>query len=122
MNSKQFTMTKQGKIMHLRDRKGVFRNWWKTIDKVSMSLILLIIASSLVMVTTASPAVATRIGLEPLYFMKRQIVFLILGTISLVSLSFTSVKTARRIALIGFVICLLLMVLVLFAEDPDSPL
>ncbi|MEQ9115521.1 MAG: putative lipid II flippase FtsW [Rickettsiales bacterium] len=107
--------TRQGEIKQLRNRRGMFRTWWNTIDKVSMSLILLIIASSLVMVTTASPAVATRIGLEPFYFMKRQIVFLILGTFCLISLSFTSVKTARRIALIGFLVCLFLMVIVLIA-------
>lgn len=106
----------QDKIKTFNNRhKGFFRTWWNTIDRVSISLILLIIASSLVMVTTASPAVASRIGLEPFYFMKRQIVFLILGTICVISLSFTTPLIARRIAVIGFIICLFLLLVVLIA-------
>ncbi len=98
----------------INTRKNIFRAWWNTIDRVTISIIFLIIASSLVMVTTASPAVATRIGLEPLYFMKRQAVFLVLGAIFLVTLSFISVQNARRIAIIGFCCCLILLVAVLF--------
>jgi cell division protein FtsW len=108
----------QEQINSFRDRRSVFRTWWNTVDQVSISVILLIIASSLVMVTTASPAVASRIGLEPLYFMKRQIIFLTLGTIFFIGLSFTSVIVARRIAIVGFIVCLLLMVIVLFVA-PD---
>lgn len=100
------------KVFHRR--QGIFRAWWGSVDRLSISVILLIIASSLVMVTTASPAVATRIGLEPFYFMKRQVVFLVLGAILVITVSFFSIQASRRLAITGFIICLFLMVAVLF--------
>ncbi len=66
------------------------------------------------MVTTASPAVAYRIGVEPLYFMKRQIVYIIFGLTTMSYISSLSVNTVKRLAIIGFFVSLAALVIVLF--------
>ncbi len=78
-----------------------------------MSIILIIVTFSIVIITTASPAIAYRIGVEPFYFMKRQIFFLILGMISMVGISFLSADNIRRLALVGFCLCIIAMIVVL---------
>lgn len=82
-------------------------------DRVSVSIIFVIVTFSIVIITTASPAIAYRIGVEPFYFMKRQIFFLVLGMVCMVGISFMSVGNIKRFALIGFTVCIATMVAVL---------
>ena len=78
-------------------------NWWWTVDKVTLSLTLVLIFIGAFLVFSASPSVARRIGFDDYHFIKRQIVFI--GVSSLI----------RRIAIIGYVLTLLLMLITLFA-------
>lgn len=106
-------MSKQNKFLNLHNRNNL-STWWHSIDKVLLASMLLLAAFSLITVTTASPAVANRIGLEYFYFIKKQIMYLTLGLIIMFSLSFCSPGTIRRICIIGFIVCLILLVLTLF--------
>lgn len=96
-----------------RYKRNLLQVWWGSVDHVSITVILTILAFSIIMVITASPAVAERIGLEPFYFMKRQIAHLLIGLALIVFFSFLSVLTAKRIAIISFILCLFCLVAVL---------
>ena len=72
-----------------RYKRNLLEIWWSSVDRISMMVIFTIIAFSVIMVITASPAVAERIGLEPFYFMKRQILHLIIGLGLIIFFSFS---------------------------------
>ena len=95
-------------------RGSIFGSWWATIDRYMLSAIFIAIAFSIIMVTTASPAVAERIGLPAFYFIQRQLVYLLLGITVMLTLSFCSFETIKKFASIGFISFFVLMILVLF--------
>ncbi len=90
-------------------------NWWWTVDKVTLSLTLVLIFIGAFLVFSASPSVARRIGFDDYHFIKRQIVFIGVSSLIILALSFQRLKTIRRIAIIGYVLTLLLMLITLFA-------
>lgn len=97
-----------------RKNKNFLENWWGTVDRVTLIALAVIIAFSGIMVATASPAVAERIGVESFYFVRRQLVFLVLATIVMIGVSLCSPVVVRRVALFGFAIGVVLLVAVLF--------
>jgi cell division protein FtsW len=96
-----------------RYKKNLLQIWGASVDRISIMVIFTIIAFSIIMVITASPAVAERIGLEPFYFMKRQIAHLFIGLFLIMFFSFLPVVAVKRIAVIGFILCLFFLVAVL---------
>ena len=106
-------MSQQTKFLNI-DKYSKLSTWWNSIDKVLLAVMLSLAAFSLIVVTTASPAVANKIGLEYFYFIKKQIVYLILGLTIMFSLSLCSINTVRRICILGFLTCLILLLLTLF--------
>lgn len=96
-----------------RQNNNIFTSWWWTIDKLSLVAILIIMAFGAIMVTTASPAVAERIGLDGSFFIKRQLVFLVITFFAMLFFSFLSPITIRRVATVGFGIGIFLLILVL---------
>lgn len=88
--------------------------WWRSVDRPTVFAFALLFAFSLVLVTTASPAVASRIGLEEFYFTKKHMTYLGLGAVIIFTLSYFSPEWIKRIAIIVFLISLLLIILVQF--------
>lgn len=103
--------------MQQNKRGSITGSWIATIDKYILSAIFIMVVFSIIMVTTASPAVAERIGLPPFYFIQRQLVFLFLGLMVMLSISFLSFDLIRKFAIAGFIFFLVLMVLVLFLGE-----
>lgn len=97
-----------------RIQNNSLKLWWSSLDRFSIGVIFIIATFSLVMVTTASPAVAHRINVEPFYFMKRQIIYIVAGLVSMIWISFFSVNTVKRFAIIGFFLSLAALMLVFF--------
>lgn len=96
-----------------RQNKNIFTSWWRTVDKLSLVAIVVIIAFGALMVATASPAIADRIGYDSFHFVRKQLVFLSATFVIIVAVSFIPPIGIRRLAMVGFVITLVLMVLVL---------
>ena len=92
--------------------KSRIANWWWTVDKVTLSLVLILIFIGAFLVFSASPSVARRIGYADYHFIKRQIVFILVSLVIIVALSMQRLKTIRRIAIIGYVLTLCLMALI----------
>jgi cell division protein FtsW len=104
-------------MMLLNKRGGIISSWWMTIDRYMLMAITITIIISIIMVTTASPAVAERIGLPAFYFIQRQIIFLILGILVMLGISFCPFEVIKKFSLIGFFSFLSLMILVLFLGE-----
>jgi cell division protein FtsW len=97
--------------------RDTVRIWWREIDKVLLFLILLLMAFGWLAVAAASPASADRLStaevrLGDFYFLKRHIVFQLLGLGMMIGLSFLSRDQARRIGIIVGAGMLALMFLV----------
>jgi cell division protein FtsW len=90
------------------------RKWWWALDNISLVLIICIIMIGALLITTASPPVAERLKLSSFYFAHRQFLFLILASFIIFFLSSISERSLKRLILLGFVTCLIMMVAVLF--------
>jgi cell division protein FtsW len=95
-------------------RGSLFGSWWLTIDKYMLTAFIITIVFSIIMVITASPAVAERIGLNSLYFIQRQLIFLFIGIFIMLGISFCSFETIKKFSLVGFIVFLILLIAVLF--------
>lgn len=98
-----------------RINRSRLANWWWTVDKVTLSLILILTFIGAFLVFSASPSVARTVGLADYHFIKRQVVFIFLSLGIVFILSLQRLKTIRRIAVIGYLVTLLLMLVTLFA-------
>ncbi len=102
----------------LRVVEPVLPRWWRTIDKVTLTSVLLLMAVGLLLGLAASPPLATRNGLPPFFYVQRQVVFGLLGIVAMITLSMCSPDRIRRIGVVGFFISLLaLMLLPFFGTD-----
>lgn len=95
-------------------KNNFIKRWWKVIDQQTIIAMVILLAFSLMLVTTASPAVANRIGLTDNYFSSRHLVFLTLAVIIILTFSLLDKKWIRRLAILGFLGSLVILVLVKF--------
>jgi len=96
----------------------VLPKWWRTIDKLTLSCILILFGIGILLGLAASPPLAARNGFAPFHYVQRQAVF---GGMALTAMFLTSMMTpvlVRRLAVIGFLAALLALVLLpVFGTD-----
>lgn len=68
----------------LRAGDPVLPRWWRSIDKWSLTCILILFGIGLLLGLASSPPLASRNGLAPFYYVERQMVF---GAMALVRCS-----------------------------------
>lgn len=96
-----------------RTDRSVIGRWWWTVDRWTISAVLMIIAIGVLLTMAASPAVAERIGVDQFHFIRRQFMFLPLAILVMFSVSLLSVKQIRRLGFLVFCGSVAMMVLVL---------
>ncbi|MCC8417620.1 MAG: putative lipid II flippase FtsW [Rickettsia endosymbiont of Bryobia graminum] len=94
--------------------KNYIKLWWRSIDQQMIIALVILFAFSLMLVTTSGSAVANRIGLSEHYFSSRQIIYLSVASILIVFFSCFSTKWLKRFSILGFITCLILLILVKF--------
>jgi cell division protein FtsW len=72
----------------------VLPRWWRTIDKWSMSCILLLFGIGLLLGLASSPPLAAKNGLEPFHYVQRQAFF---GGISIIVMLMVSMCVASPV-------------------------
>lgn len=97
-----------------RTNTTMLGRWWWTVDRINFFILLLLICLGAVLVTSGSPPVARRINLDPFYFVARQEIFLLLSVPVMVVVSMLPVQHIRRIAVLGFLVMLALLILLPF--------
>ena len=80
----------------------VLPRWWRTIDKWTMSCILILFGIGLLLGLASSPPLAAKNGLEPFYYVTRQAVFGGMAMIIMFVMSMMSPTMVRRLAVLGF--------------------
>jgi cell division protein FtsW len=104
-------------ILFSRTDRSFVAHWWWTVDRGLLFAFLTLAVFGLLMVTTASPPVAERIGLSPYYFLIRHMVMLIPAIGIMFAVSMLSPRWVWRTASIVFIIGIFCMVLVLALGD-----
>ena len=95
------------------DQRPVAR-WWWTVDRWSLGALVLLIGFGAVMSMAASPAVAERLGYAPLHFVDRQLLTVPLALAMMFAASLLSPRQVRRVALAGFAVAFVLVILTFF--------
>jgi len=85
-----------------RVREPVLPRWWRTIDKVTLTAILVLFGIGLLLGLAASVPLATRNGLPEFHYVQRQAFFGGLGLIAMVGISMMPPAMIRRIGVLGF--------------------
>jgi cell division protein FtsW len=91
--------------------------WWWTVDRWTLAALAAIIGIGAVLMLAASPAVAHRIGLDNFHFVKRQLMLMPFAIGTMIAVSLAPPKVIRRIAVIGFLICLVAMPMTLMYPE-----
>ncbi len=97
-----------------RDGEPILPRWWRTVDKWSMGCVLLLFGIGLLLGLAASPPLAERNGLAAFHYVERQVLF---GSLALVTMFLTTLmspKTVRRLAVIGFAVSFVALLLLPF--------
>jgi cell division protein FtsW len=87
----------------------ILPKWWRTIDKWTMSCILILFTIGLLLGLAASPPLAAKNGFEPFHYVQRQAFFGGLALLAMLITSMMSPTLVRRLAVIGFLIAFLAM-------------
>src|SRR5262245_42494912 len=87
-----------------------FAAWWWTVDRLLLAALLALMLGGIILSLAASPPVASRLGLEPFYFVSRHVLYLVPALAVLLTTSFLPPRYIRRLALIVFVLSILLVV------------
>lgn len=85
-----------------RGGEPILPKWWRTLDKWSMSCVLMLFVIGLLLGLAASPPLAARNGLEPFHYVTRQAFFGSLALIAMLLTSMMSPTLVRRLAVLGF--------------------
>ncbi len=86
----------------MRDGEPVLPKWWRTVDRWSLSCILLLFGVGILLGLAASPPLAERNGLDQFYYVERQALFGSVALSVMVVFSMLPPATVRRLAVMGF--------------------
>ncbi len=90
-------------IVVARTDTSLVGRWWWTVDRWTLLALALLMGFGAILTMAASPAVADRLGVDSLYFVQRQVVFLGLAVAVMFAVSLLSPVAVRRLAVAGFV-------------------
>jgi cell division protein FtsW len=88
-------------------------HWFASIDRVSFFIVLALISIGVWTCFAATPAIALKLGLSSFHFIKQHLPIVPLGIITIIVISFFRVGHIRKIALCGYIICIVLLICVL---------
>jgi cell division protein FtsW len=92
--------------------------WWRTIDKWSLTAILVLFGIGLLLGLAASVPLAERNGLDPYHYVQRQAFFGGLAIIAMMAVSMMSPAMVRRLGVVGFVLSFMALALLpVFGTD-----
>jgi len=101
-----------------RSDKNIISRWWWTIDHWNLLQIVVLAAIGSILMFTVGAKVAEKHNLPELYFFTHHIYYLIISLFSMIFATFLSSKGIIRLSVVGFILCLvLLLMVILFGPD-----
>ena len=104
----------------VQDQRGepILPKWWRTIDRWTMSCVLILFAIGLLLGLASSPPLAQRNGFDPFHYVERQAMFGSLALMAMLLTSMMSPTLVRRLAVLGFLAAFVALVfLPIFGTD-----
>jgi cell division protein FtsW len=96
------TSLAKGGIIASRSRRTPIGEWWRSVDQVQLSMLIILIGAGLILSMAASPAATARLDYaNPFYFLYRHIIFAVLGLSGALFISFIGPNWARRLGIIA---------------------
>jgi cell division protein FtsW len=92
-----------------RAQRTPFADWWWTVDRPMLAALIALMLAGIILSLAASPSVASRIGLDPFYFVHRQAMYLVPALAVMLGTSFLAPRHIRRIALVVFAIAFVMV-------------
>ncbi len=86
-----------------RVTEPVIPRWWRTIDKWSMTCVFMLFGTGLMLGLAASVPLADRNGLDPYYYVERQMFFGGMAMVAMIGVSMMTPEMVRRLGVLGFV-------------------
>lgn len=90
-----------------QEKDSGLSEWWQSVDRLSIAAVVALFLIGMLLALAASPPLAIDQGKPRFFYVERQAVFGVFGLGAMVFVSTFSVKTARRMAVIGFFVVLL---------------
>jgi cell division protein FtsW len=100
--------------MFARNDRSVFGQWWWSIDRGMLLILLTIITIGVILSFSASPALATQLGLSRFYFVKRHLLYLMPSLCLIVGVSLCNHVQIRKLSFVLLLIASVLLVLTPF--------
>ena len=98
--------------------ENLLYRWWLTVDKTSIFTILILMFLGLLMCMASSTELAVENGKGSFFYVGKQAIFCVVGFVTLIGLSMSSIKFIRRISIILFFFSFsLLIVIPIFGTD-----
>jgi len=98
-----------------RTDRSMVAQWWWTVDRWMLAAIIALAFIGAILVLAASPAVATRIGMDSFALVRRHYAMLPLALATVILVSMLSAKQVRRLGVILFLVFFGLTAMTLFA-------
>ncbi|MCH2095892.1 MAG: putative lipid II flippase FtsW [Rhodobacteraceae bacterium] len=99
----------------------VLPKWWRTVDKWSLSCVLILFGIGILLGLAASPPLAERNGFEPFHYVMRQAIFGGAAMSAMLITSMLSPLLVRRLAILGFLVAFVaLAMLPILGTDFDK--
>jgi cell division protein FtsW len=98
-----------------RTDRSILGHWWWTVDRWTLTCLILMMGFGGLLSFAASPAIAERIGLTSFGLAHRHLMLLPLAIAAMGIVSVLSVKIVRRLAILGFMASIFFLILVLVA-------
>jgi len=98
----------------VRDVEPLLPKWWRTVDRLTLTCILMLFCIGLLLGLAASPPLASKNGLEPFHYVQRQAAFGGLALFVMMVISMMSPQAVRRWAVIGFLAAFVALLLLPF--------
>jgi cell division protein FtsW len=92
-----------------RAQRTPFAAWWWTVDRPMLAALIALMLAGIILSLAASPSVASRIGLDPFYFVHRQVMYLVPALVVMLGTSFLAPRHIRRIALVVFAVAFVMV-------------
>jgi cell division protein FtsW len=92
-----------------RLERTAFAEWWWTVDRLLLAAVLGLMLAGILLSLAASPPVASRLGLDPFYFVSRHVLYVIPALCVFLLTSFLPERHIRRLALCVFILSVCLV-------------
>ena len=100
--------------MPSRVTEPVLPRWWRTIDKWTLTSVFVLFGIGILLGLAASVPLAERNGLDPFYYVQRQLFFGFLAMVVMIGVSMLSPDQVRRLGVLFFGATLIALVLLPF--------